>query len=163
MNAAAFDPLRALRVLIEEKVDFVVIGGLAGRIWGSPTITNDLDICYDRSNPNLTRLASALRTLAARLRGVPDEVPFQLDDRTLKFGDSFTFDTSAGALDCLGTPAGTKGYPDLVTNAASMAIGELTVRFVSLDDLMRMKKAAARPKDLVELEILAALKEESGR
>lgn len=161
MSTASFDPLRALRVLIEENVRFVVIGGLAGRMWGSPTITNDLDICYERSGPNFVRLAAALRRLEARLRGVPEDVPFQLDERTLKFGDSFTFETTAGPLDCLGTPAGTTGFNDVVRNATELDVDEMRVLFASLDDLMRMKKAAGRPKDLIELEILAALKDES--
>lgn len=160
MSAASFDPLRALRALLNENVRFIVIGGLAGRVWGSPTITNDLDVCYERSAENLVRLATALRRLEARLRGVPEGLPFQLDERTLKFGDSFTFETTAGPLDCLGTPAGTAGFDDLAASATELEIGDLRVRFASLDDLMRMKKAAARRKDLVELEILAALKAE---
>jgi hypothetical protein len=161
MNAASFDPLRALRILIEEEVRFIVVGGLAGRAWGSPTITNDLDICYERSAVNLVRLATALRRLEARLRGVSEDVPFQVDDRALKFGDSFTFETIAGPFDCLGTPSGTTGFADLAKNAKELEIGDMRVLFTSLDDLMRMKKAAGRPKDLIELEILAALKEES--
>jgi len=161
MSVESFDPLRALRVLGEEGVRFVVIGGLAGRRWGSPTITNDVDVCYERSPENLVRLATALRRLEARLRGVPESVPFQLDDRTLKLGDSFTFESVAGPLDCLGTPAGTKGFADVAKGAKELEIGEMRVLFASLDDLIRMKKAAGRRKDLIEVEILSALREES--
>lgn len=157
MSVASFDPLRALRVLVEEGVRFVVIGGLAGRRWGSPTITNDLDVCYERSQANLVRLAAALRRLEARLRGVPESVPFQVDDRALKLGDSFTFETTAGPLDCLGT----SGFPDVAQGAKELEIGDMRVLFASLDDLIRMKKAAGRRKDLIEVEILSALREES--
>lgn len=144
MSVASFDPLRALRVLVEEGVRFVVIGGLAGRRWGSPTITNDLDVCYERSQANLVRLAA-----------------FQVDDRALKLGDSFTFETTAGPLDCLGTPAGTSGFTDVAQGAKELEIGDMRVLFASLDDLIRMKKAAGRRKDLIEVEILSALREES--
>jgi hypothetical protein len=41
-----------------------------------------------------------------------------------------------------------------------MAVGSERVLVVSLDDLIRLKRAAGRPKDLVEVEILAALREE---
>jgi len=159
-----FDPLRALGVLLEHRVQFVVIGGLAARVWGSPSITNDLDICYERRRDNHERLAAALRELQATLRGAPAGIPFLLDARTIEFGDSFTFDTIAGALDCLGTPAGTRGYADLVSSASREEIGDgLVVQVTSLDDLLRMKRAAGRRKDLLEVEILSAVKEERER
>ena len=66
----AFDPIAALRVLQRHDVRFVIIGGVAARLWGSPTMTNDVDICYDRARSNLERLAAALQELDARLRGV---------------------------------------------------------------------------------------------
>ena len=160
----AFDPLRALRLLLREKVRFVVIGGLAARVWGSPTITNDLDICHEREASNFERLSSVLRELHANLRGAPAGLPFQLDARTIAMGDSFTFETDAGNLDCLGTPAGTHGYTELAANAMTFDLGEeLRVEFCSLDDLLRMKRAAGRPKDLIELEILQAVKDERDR
>jgi hypothetical protein len=155
-----FDPLRAMKVLVAHDVRFIVIGGVAGRALGSPTITNDLDICYERSALNHEALADALNELEAGLRGAPAGLPFQLDARSLKMGDSFTFETVAGPLDCLGTPAGTAGYDDLLKNAAEYEMDNLLVMVASLDDLIRMKRAAGRPKDRVEIEILSALKEE---
>jgi len=161
MTAPVFDALRSLRELVAKGVRFVVIGGLAGRAWGSTTITNDLDICYERSKQNHQALAAALRKLEATLRGAPAGLPFLLDERTIAMGDSFTFETVAGSLDCLGTPSGTTGYADLVKNATEIDLeDDLRVAICSLDDLIRMKRAAGRPKDRVEVEILAAVKEE---
>lgn len=161
MSTTRFDPIRLLEVLLEEGVEFLVVGGMAGRAWGSPTITNDLDICYSRAKTNLVRLVHALQRLHATLRGAPKDLPFVLDERTLAFGDSFTFDTDFGPLDCLGTPSGTKGYRDLIERASVFTVGDgLEVSFTALSDLMRMKRAAGRPKDLIELEILAAVQEE---
>jgi hypothetical protein len=158
----AFDPLSALRTLLEGGVRFVLIGGYAGALRGSPVITGDLDVCYARDGANLERLAEALRSLDARLRGGPPDVPFQLDARTLHAGDHFTFATSTGALDILGTPAGTKGFADLEASATDEVIDGLTVRVASLDDLIRMKRASARPKDRIQLEWLSALRDELG-
>jgi hypothetical protein len=156
-----FDALSALRTLNQHGVRFVVIGGIAGRAWGSTTITNDLDICYQRNAENYEALATALLTLSATLRGAPAGLPFQLDARTIRMGDSFTFDTSVGSLDCLGTPSGTGGYTDLMKNASEVELDEgLRVSVCSLDDLIRMKRAAGRPKDRIEVEILSAVKEE---
>lgn len=157
---ARFDPIQGLRVLDEYAVRHVVIGGVAGALHGSPSITQDLDICYDRSPDNLERLADALVSINARLRGAPPDVPFILDARTLARGDFFTFSTDVGPLDLLGTPSGSGGYDALVRNAHTFEVDGLTVRIASLDDLMAMKRAAGRPQDLVELEILGALRDE---
>jgi len=156
-----FDPFAALRTLQAHGVNFVVIGGFAARLMGSPSITNDTDVCYARARDNLERLAAALDELGARLRGVDDEVPIVLDAGTLERGENFTFVTSAGSLDVLGTPAGTRGFEELAANAARLDIGDgLSVDVADIDDLMRMKRAAGRPKDRIELEVLAAVREE---
>lgn len=158
---AVFDPHHALRTLRAREVNFVVIGGFASVLWGSPSFTYDLDICYERTPANHEALARALRDLGATLRGAPAGLPFLLDAKTIAMGDSFTFETKAGSLDCLGTPSGTNGYRELVTNATLVDLGEgLQVSIVSIDDLIRMKTAAGRSKDIGELAILRALKEE---
>ncbi|MGI8983636.1 MAG: hypothetical protein ACR2HM_03745 [Acidimicrobiales bacterium] len=157
-----FDPSRAFRVLNQHEVGYVVIGGLASEFLGAAIGTNDIDICYERTPENMNRLAAALSDLHARLRvvGVDEELPFILDGRTLAAGDSFTFVSDAGDLDILGTPSGTAGFRDLDADATSYDLGEgLIVRVVSLDDLIRMKEAASRPKDQTHLHILSALKD----
>ena len=161
---ADFDPLRALRVLVDHGVRFIVVGGIAGRVLGSPAVTSDLDICYDRRRDNYESLVRALTELRATLRGAPPGLPFQLDARSIELGDSFTFETLAGDLDCLGTPAGTAGYADLLKEASEEEIGDgLHVLIASIDDLLRMKRAAGRPKDRIAVEILTAVKEERER
>jgi hypothetical protein len=161
MSSHPFDPIVAARTLLKHGVRFVVIGGFAGRLWGSPAVTNDLDICYARDRENLVRLAAALKELKARLRGVGEEVPFRLDARTLEAGDHFTFETRAGNLDVLGFPAGSGGFDRLVRTSAELEIDKgLRVRVASVEDLIQMKRAAGRPKDLIEVEILSALRDE---
>jgi len=157
---AAFDPLRVLRLLNDAGVRYVVIGAFAGRLLGSPTLTRDLDICYAREPANLRSLAAVLTDLRARLRGVDRDVAFRLDERSLAAGDSFTFSTDAGDLDIIGTPAGTQGYEDLVRTAEPTDLDGLTVLVTSVDDLIRMKRAAGRAKDLIEVEVLGALRDE---
>ena len=155
-----FDPLGALRTLHQHGVRCVLIGGLAASALGSPSVTNDLDVCYDRRPDNLERLAAALVEMHATLRSVDDDVPFLLDARTLAAGDCFTFNTDFGPLDVLGTPSGTRGYDALRANAVAFAMGDLEVWVVSLDDLIAMKRAAGRAKDRIELEVLGALRDE---
>lgn len=152
------DRERLLRALIDGRVEMVVIGGVAGNLLGSPVVTYDVDICYARDEANLGRLAKVLVDLGASLRGAPEGLPFRLDARTLRNGDSFTFTTRVGDLDILGTPSGTEGFDDLVRRAEWYDIDDLSLRVASIDDLIRMKRAAGRPKDLMAIEELGALR-----
>ena len=154
-----FEPVNVLRVFADFQVRYVLIGGLAAAAHGSPSITNDLDVCHDRDFNNLERLAGALTQINARLRGVTEDVPFLLDAKTLRTGDSFSFMTDFGDVDCLGTPAGTAGFDALLRNAVEKEIGGLRVLVASVEDLIRMKRAAGRPQDLKEVEILGAIRD----
>jgi hypothetical protein len=160
MTEPSFDPLLGLRTLVEHGVRFVLIGGFAGALRGSPVITGDVDVCYARDDENLERLAEALRSLGARLRGAPPDVPVLLDARTLRAGDHFTLSTSAGPLDVLGTPSGTKGFADLDADPTDEEVDGVTIRVASIEDLIRMKRATGRAKDRIALEWLSAVRDE---
>jgi predicted nucleotidyltransferase len=161
----AFDPVATLQALHDAGVEFVLIGGVAARIHGSPSLTRDIDICYARDADNLKRLAKVLRKHHAYLRGkgIDDDLPFVLDARTLQAGGNFTFSTDLGSLDILAAPAGVDGFDDLAENAELIDLDGFSVRVATLDDLIRMKRAAGRAKDRAEVEILSALREEHGR
>jgi hypothetical protein len=154
-----FDPLGAFECLIGNKVDFVLIGGIAARLWGSPTVTGDLDICHSKAPPNIARLAHALAAMRARLRGAED-VAFSMSERFLAASDNFTFLTAFGALDCMAHPAGVEGFDELAPRAERMDLDGMQILVASLPDLMLMKEASGRRKDLIELEVLGALREE---
>ncbi len=159
-EAAGFDPLGALEALARRGVRFVVIGGVAGRLHGSPSLTRDLDVCHERTPDNLAALSDVLLAAHARLRGVDEEIPFLLDARTLRAGGSFTFTTDHGDLDILAVPAGVEGFDALAANAVAVDLGGFEVLVAGLGDLIRMKRAAGRPKDLIEVEVLEALRDE---
>ena len=160
---ADFQPEAVIRLLGRHKVQYVLIGGLAGVTHGAPIVTVDIDICHARTADNLARLAAALSEVQATLRGADPQLPFRLGARTLSAGDSFTFDTTLGALDILGTPSGTAGYDDLARTAITYDLFGNRVLVASVDDLIRMKRAAGRPKDLLAVEQLGALREELDR
>lgn len=143
-----FDPAPIFETLLRHGVDFVVIGGLAGIVHGSAYNTEDVDVAYERSRENLERLAGALSELGATLRGAPSGLPFQLDAETLRAGMNFTFDTRSGSFDILGEPAGAPRYEELRTAGSSESLWGGTIRVASLDHLIAMKEAAARPRDL---------------
>ena len=148
MNGPRYDPERILRRLLQHDVRFVVIGGVAAALHGSPMLTADVDISYERSPENLERLAAALAEVNARLRGIDEDLPFEPDARALKSGSNFTFATDLGDLDVIGWPDGISSYDELVSAAVPMRIGRQEVLVASIDDLIRMKRAAGRPKDI---------------
>lgn len=160
-----FRPSDILGALSRAQVRFVLIGGLAAQAHGSPSITYDLDICYARDADNLRSLASVLTDLSAVRRGLPADAPRMppLDARTLRAGGLFTLATRYGDFDLLANPDPGFDYESLTEHAIRATVADVPVLIASLDDLIAMKRAAGRPKDRVELEILGALREEIDR
>lgn len=152
--------------LVPHGVEFIVIGGQAETLMGSPRVTYDVDLCYRQSPENHERLAMALKGLNVKLRNVPPDVPFILDARTLGMGSNFTFNTSIVDLDLLGWVEPIGNYDAVLKNCQRYAIGELKVDVIDLDDLITIKKHINRPKDRESLYQLLAIKrirEETGR
>jgi hypothetical protein len=143
-----------LKRLVAGDVDFVIVGGVAVILQASPRFTKDLDICYDPAQANLERLAAVLIALGAKLRGIDEDVPFVPDARTLRQTQILTLTTADGGLDLLAQPDGAPGYRTLRRRASEMELEGIVVRVASFEDLIAMKRAAARPQDLVDLESL---------
>ena len=148
-----------LKSLIENKVEFVIVGGVAIIAHGVPYATFDLDFCYARTSENLKRIVSALAPFNPRLRGFPKNLPFIWDERTLQNGTNFTLETDIGDIDLLGEVAGVGSYIEVFANSIILKIFEDDVRILSLEDLIKAKKAAGRPKDLFVLPQLETLQE----
>lgn len=153
MADVPFEPTRLLEVLDRHGVRFIVIGAVAAIAQGYPLPTEDLDITPERERENLARLAAALRELNARLRLARGTEAFPIDAEFLGSVDSWTLTTDAGDLDLLFAPAGTRGYDDLRTDASEADLGTRVV-IASLRDVIRMKEAAGRPKDVAQLPAL---------
>jgi predicted nucleotidyltransferase len=137
-----------LRALFDADVEFVLIGGAAMQMQGSAHLTEDLDFCYARSSKNLQRLALALAPHHPRLRNAPENLPFRFDAATIKRGLNFTLLTDLGALDFLGEVSGVGDYEEVKKNSDVMSIFGMDCQVLSLQALIRSKKAAGRKRDL---------------
>jgi predicted nucleotidyltransferase len=143
-------------------VEFMVIGGQAAALLGSPLPTFDVDLCYRRTRENLQRLAEALKELHPTLRGAPADLPFRLDAESLALGSNFTFNTDQGPLDLLGWVEPFGPYEKLLPRAQRIPAGSLSLLTIGLDDLITIKRHLGRPKDQAALVQLEALKRLSG-
>ena len=149
----------ALRSLTENEVEFIVVGGVAITAHGSAYITQDLDFCYNRTTQNLEKIVAALGPFNPKLRDFPSELPFIWDTSTLRDGTNFTLKTDIGDIDLLGEVKGVGTFSDLYPNSVKIEIWGSTIRIISLDELIVAKQAAGRPKDLLVLPELEALRE----
>jgi predicted nucleotidyltransferase len=150
---------REIKLLAENSIDFVIIGGVAARAHGSSHETSDLYVCYARDPANLDKLAKALLSVHAILRGAPKGIPFLLDAETLRRGLNFTFETDIGALDLLGEVRGVGQYHECVENCVHSVMFGLRVNVLSLENLILAKRTAGRTKDLMMLPELEAILE----
>jgi hypothetical protein len=162
-SESEFRHTELLSRLVAARVDFVVVGGVAVIVHGSPRFTKDLDICYSTQRANLERLGALLVELGARLRGVDEDVPFVPDADALRRTQMLTMTTNHGELDLLAEPAGSGGYTALRQKATLIELDGIEVPIASIDDLIAMKTASGRPQDLVDLESLTAVRRRTAR
>jgi hypothetical protein len=158
-----YRPAALVQALVQGSVDFVIVGGVAVILQAMPRFTKDLDICYSTDQDNLDALGGVLVALEARLRGIPETVPFVPDGRTLRQTQIMCLTTPIGDIDLLVNPDGAPSYNTLRRRADVMELSDQNVRIASIEDMLAMKRAAGRPQDLVDLEALEATRRQRRR
>jgi hypothetical protein len=152
-----FEPLRAIDVLNDHAVAYVVVGGWGTLQHGATRLTQDLDICPRLTAENLERLARALSALHAELQIAPGQtVPVPIiDARLLAQMQIGNRSTDAGGLDVLqqipGVDGRELGYDGLAEHAVQTQDEGRVFVVASLADITASKRAAGRPKDLEAL------------
>jgi len=142
--------------LAQAQVEFIIVGGVSAILQGAPIITSDLDICYRRTPANISRLVSALASLHPRPRGLPLDLPFFFDERSIQLGSNFTLEIGDESLDLLGEMSAIGGYDEIVDQSEEKMVGEFPVKVLPLSLLIATKQAAGRPKDLAMIPELKA-------
>ena len=152
------DATAIVSVLNGKRVRYVVIGAFAAIAQRAPIApTRDIDITPDESLTNLRRLSIALKELDARLRTEPDEggLPFDHDAASLQRAETWNLICRFGEFDVSFRPSGIDdGYQELAERAHIVVIEGVEVPVADLDDVIRSKEAAGRPKDLRALPAL---------
>jgi predicted nucleotidyltransferase len=153
------DAKEAIVAMASRSVEFVLIGGIALNLHAAAYLTYDLDFCYSRTHDNLDRIVEALASFKPRLRGFPADLPFIWDSHTLSNGTVFTLETDIGEIDLLGEVAGIGTYVDVLAASEKWNIHGFEINVLSIEGLIRAKKAAGRPKDVEGIKLLEALRE----
>ncbi|MEV4383556.1 hypothetical protein [Streptosporangium sp. NPDC049644] len=161
-GALGFDPFPLLEALHRHGVRAVVIGQVAGIMHGSTELTGDLDLLWDGVPAHAPALAAAFTSVDAQLADETGNPVATHPDSFLRPKVQFTSPGAGG--DCC-TPA--LPWGDLhVRECLDRAItavdpGGLEVHYVSRQDLIRMRRALGRPKDLRRADELDSLTSDS--
>lgn len=151
---ARFD--EALEVLGRHGVDFIVVGGIAAILQGSPLTTEDVDAVYLGADENLRRLAAALVELDATYVD-PAGRTIRPDVERLAALRVHLLNTRYGRVDLMRTVGNELAYEQLIDRTLSLDIGTMTVRVLELEAVIETKVQADRPKDHYQLPFLKQL------
>jgi hypothetical protein len=152
-----------IRALADGGVECILVGGVAATIHGSARLTRDVDVVYSRRPENIARIVAALSAHEPYLRGAPRGLPFRWDYDTVARGLNFTLTTTLGDIDLFGEITGGGGFEQLRPHANPVRIFGHDVLCLDLPTLIRVKRAAGRPRDLEALAELEAIADESDR
>jgi hypothetical protein len=153
-----FDARELFRALARHDVEYVTIGGIAIQAYGGQRLTQDLDVVIAPSTENLARLASAVLDLDARILGPEGQRSRSVPTAALlASSDQWHLITDHGPLDVLTLPAHLGSFADVRARAHEIPLGELSIPIAHRDDLLKMKRAAARPQDLADVRLLESL------
>lgn len=156
-----FDPGAIVNALLRHSVRFVIIGGYAAELQGVSWMTLDLDIVIDGNEENYVALATALAEIDAWCLVPPGSVQrIRPDaDRIRALTGTLMLRTHHGRLDVMkGSDSGSGGYTyaNLVAESLETNLGGNTFWVADLSAILRMKRAANRPKDQKVLALLEA-------
>lgn len=157
-----FDARELFRALARHEVDYLTVGGIAIQAHGGQRLTQDLDVAIAPSTDNITRLTGALVELDARILG-PDGQRSQAVPSAplLASSDQWHLITVHGPLDILTLPAHLGSFEEMRARAHEVPLGDLSIPIAHRDDLLKMKRAAGRPQDLADVQLLESFDEES--
>lgn len=158
MKLASFDAL--VSALQQAGVRYLIAGGLAVNAHGYLRFTKDVDVVLQLAPDNIQRAFAALGTLGYRPL-VPITAAQFADDRlreswardkgmvVLQFWSDSHRETPVDMF--VSEPF---GFEEEYRRALVKPLGRIEVRFVTIPTLIRMKQAADRPQDRIDLEYL---------
>jgi len=146
-----------LKILSKGKVDFVIVGGYAGIVYGSTVVTEDIDICCDFSVENLLRLQKALAKVHPVHRMTPKKIKLNLTKENCGQFKNLYLDTDIGQLDCLNSISGVGDFKQVKKASVPIEVEGTKLRVLNIDALIESKKAMKRNSDMQAITQLEAM------
>lgn len=153
MSSRPLEAERIFEALDANRVEYVVVGGVAMQAHGHLRMTNDVDLIPLPTRENLRRLAAALNQLHARVLN-PGAEHLKIDAQMLPRATLWQFATVCGDIDVLHDAPGAAPFADLRERALAIALSDHAIPIASRDDLISMKRASGRPVDLADIAAL---------
>jgi predicted nucleotidyltransferase len=148
--------LELLRRLNEQQVEFVLIGGLAANLHGVQRVTEDIDVCIPFTVENMKQVIAALGGVNPHYRMRPD-LPFKTDPQYYADFKNLYLVTDVGPIDFLGEVEGVGRYEQAVSDSQIAEVQGMKFRVLTIEALIRAKRAAGRQKDWEAIRQLEAL------
>jgi predicted nucleotidyltransferase len=152
-----------LREFQKKKVKYVLVGGVASNLLGALRSTYDLDLLVELSDTNLGKIVKVLKKYGYRVKQPVDPMGIA-DKRTRtdwienKHLKAFNFykDAEWKEIDLIiKSPV---SFKEARKSAVCFKIGNLTLRVISIDNLIKMKKKTGRERDKLDIKELKKLK-----
>ncbi len=140
------DLIELLQLLNDRKVKYLLIGGQAVIVHSEPRYTKDVDLWVEPSAKNAKKIIAVLEEFGAPTSSVTEE-----DFATP--GTVFIFGIEPNRIDILTRVKGAK-FDRCYTNRDSVQFLGVKIPLISLNDLIKVKRATGRPQDLLDLENL---------
>ena len=151
-----------LKTLLEHEIDFVLIGGFAAVVHGSTLVTQDLDICAALTGEQVSKLRDALKNLHPLHRMNPSvQLSFLEHPKDLKGLNNIYLKTDLGVLDILSEAQPAGDFQAIKNRSIEISLYGYKCRVISIEDLIRVKEAMKRPKDLQAVQELRAIQKKT--
>lgn len=147
----------------QQKVKYMLVGGIAVNLLGSLRSTADMDILLEMSDENLAKAVKILKKMGYRVKQPVD--PLGLADKTIreywikkKHMKAFNFykgDNMREVDIIIDTPV---TFEEAKKGLLRVKSGNLTIPVISIDNLIMMKKNTGRSIDKLDIEELKKIK-----
>ena len=150
-------PEAIFRSLADHEVEYVLVGGLAATAHGASIVTMDTDICFRQTPENCERLARSLEPLGAEIFPTR-QVLIPITGELLRTHRIVNLRTRAGRLDVMASVPGLGSFEEILPGVMMIAIGDLQIPILNLDQLIQAKSVLDQPKDREHLDQLLAIR-----
>ena len=157
------DSVKMLKVLLENDVEFILVGGFAAVIHGVSTVTQDLDLCFHFTAKNVQKLLNALEPLHPVHRVLSRTLPITQNIKELGRFKNLYLKTDIGSLDLLGQVSDVGNYQTLLSHIEVIAMFGLPCKIIDIPSLIKAKKFMGRPKDKQAVVELEAIEKKQGK